>query len=88
MAVLKQGTNSGVEVAHQVCILYAVVNNYLKDISLDRIPEFEKRLYEYMDNRHADVLTAIRTSGKLEPDTEAALKSAVIALLQEFTAQQ
>ena len=41
-----------------------------------------------MDNRHADVLTAIRTSGKLEPDTEEALKGAITALLQEFTAQQ
>jgi F-type H+-transporting ATPase subunit alpha len=88
VAVLKQGTNSGVEVAHQVCILYAVIHGYLKDITLDRIPEFEKRLYEYMDNRHADVLTAIRTSGKLEPDTEEALKGAITALLQEFTAPQ
>ena len=88
VAVLKQGTNSGVEVAHQVCILYAVIHGYLKDISLDRIPEFEKRLYEYMDNRYADVLTAIRTSGKLEPDTEEALKGAITALLQEFTAPQ
>ncbi len=88
VAVLKQGTNSGVEVAHQVCILYAVIHGYLKDISIDRIPEFEKRLYEFMDNRHSDVLTAIRTSGKLEPDTEEALKAALSALLKEFVITQ
>ena len=88
VAVLKQGTNSGVEVAHQVCILYAVIHGYLKDITLDRIPEFEKRLYEYMDNRYTDVLAAIRTSGKLEQNTEEALKVAITALLQEFTAPQ
>ena len=85
VAVLKQGSNAGVEVAHQVCILYAVINGYLKDISVDRIPTFETRLYEFMDNRHAAVLDAIRTTGKLEPDTEEALKTALSELLKEFT---
>ena len=85
VAVLKQGSNAGVEVAHQVCILYAVINGYLKDISLDRIPTFEARLYEFMDNRHAAVLDAIRAAGKLESDTEEALKAALTELLKEFT---
>ena len=85
VAVLKQGSNAGVEVAHQVCILYAVINGYLKDISLDRIPTFEARLYEFMDNRHAAVLDAIRATGKLESDTEEALKAALTELLKEFT---
>ena len=84
VAVLKQGSNAGVEVAHQVCILYAVIHGYLKDISIDRIPTFEARLYEFMDNRHADVLSAIRSTGKLEPDTEEALKAALSELLKEF----
>ena len=85
VAVLKQKDNAPVEVAHQVCILYAVVNDYLKDIPVSRISEFELRLREFMDNRHADVLTAIRTTGKLEEDTENALKAALTELLGEFT---
>ena len=84
VAVLKQGNNSPVEVAHQVCILYAVTKGYLKDVALQDIPEFEKRLYEFMDNRYESVLTAIRTSGKLEPETEEALKNALSELLTEF----
>ena len=84
VAVLKQPNNSPVEVAHQVCILYAVTNGYLKDIAVETVPEFEKRLYEYMDNRHMDVLEAIRSSGKLEPATEQALKEALNQLLTEF----
>ena len=88
VAVLKQGNNAPVEVAHQVCILYAVTQGYLKDIGLEQIPEFERRLYEFMDNRHADVLSAIRTTGKLEPDTEEALKEALSTLLKEFTAPE
>ena len=84
VAVLKQKNNAPAEVAHQVCIIYAVTNGYLKDIAVDRIPEFETRLYAYMDNRYSDVLNAIRTSGKLESDTEEQLKTALNELLAEF----
>ena len=84
VAVLKQSNNAPVEVAHQVCILFAVTNGYLKDIELDRIPEFEQRLYEHMDNRYMDVLEAIRTTGKLEKDVQDRLETAVSELLSEF----
>ena len=83
--VLKQKNNAPVEVAHQVCILFAVTKGYLKDVPVEKIPEFELRLYEFMDNRHADVLEAIRSTGKLEDDTAAALEGALDALIKEFT---
>ena len=84
VAVLKQKNNAPVEVAHQVCIIYAVTNGYLNGIAVDAIAEFEKRLQEFMENRYADVLAAIRTTGKLEKDTEEALKAALAELLAEF----
>ena len=84
VAVLKQSNNAPVEVAHQVCIIYAVTQGYLKGVAIEKIPEFELRLREFMDNRHADVLEAIRTTGKLESDTEQALKAALSELLVEF----
>ena len=86
VAVLKQKNNAPVEVAHQVCILYAVTKGYLKDIAVDRIPEFQLRLQEFMENRHGAVLDAIRTTGKLESDTEEALKAAIAELVADFTA--
>ncbi len=82
--VLKQGNNAPVEVAHQVCILYAVTNGYLNDIEVEQIKEFELRLREFMDNRYGHVLTAIRTTGKLETETEEGLKAALQELLEEF----
>ena len=84
VAVLKQKNNAPVEVAHQVCIIYAVTNGYLKNIAVDQIPAFEQRLAEFMENRHSDVLTAIRSTGKLEKDTEEALKAALNELLAEM----
>ena len=88
VAVLKQSNNAPVEVAHQVCILYAVTNGYLNGIAVETVPEFEKQLYEFMDNRYENVLEAIRTSGKLEPETEAGLKTALEQLLTEFVAPE
>ena len=84
VAVLKQKNNAPVEVAHQVCIIFAVTNGYLKTISVDAIPEFELRLREFMDNRYSDVLETIRTTGKLETDTAEKLKTALTELLAEF----
>ncbi len=84
VAVLKQKNNAPKEVAQQVCILYAVIHGYLNNVAVDRIPEFERRLQEHMDTRHFAVLEAIRSTGKLEKDTEEALKSALDSLLAEF----
>ena len=86
VAVLKQKNNAPKEVAQQVCIIYAVTHGYLTNIAVDAIPEFEKRLEEHMDNYHSDVLEAIRASGKLETDTENALKAALDELVAQFTA--
>ncbi len=86
VAVLKQKNNAPAEVEHQVCILYAVTKGYLKDIPVTQVPEFELRLREFMDNRYSVVLDAIRTTGKLEADTEEALKTSLTELVKDFTA--
>ena len=85
VGVLKQKNNDPMEVAHQVCVIFAVVNGFLKEVAVDRIPEFQLRLIEYMENRHGDVLEAIRTTGKLENDTADKLKAALTALVADFT---
>ena len=84
VAVLKQKNNSPKEVAQQVCIIYAVTHGYLHSIPVEQVPEFEQRLEEHMNNFHADVLEAIRSSGKLENDTEAGLKAALDELVKQF----
>ena len=86
VAVLKQKNGSPKEVAQQVCIIYAVTHGYLTSIPVVQIPEFEKRLEEHMNNHHADVLEAIRSTGKLETETENALKAALDELVAEFQA--
>ena len=81
--VLKQDRNSPVDVAHQVCVLYAVVNGYLKDVAVADIRAYEAGLYPYLDTNVLPVLQSIRTTGKLESADEEQLKQA----LERYTAQ-
>ena len=84
VAVLKQRNNAPKEVAQQVCVIYAVTKGYLNRLSLEQIPEFERRLEEHMETRYFTVLDQIRSTGKLEPQTEETLKTALNDLLAEF----
>ena len=84
--VLKQKNNAPVEVAHQVCILYAVTQGYLKNVEVSKIAAFQDALEQTMDARYIDALEAIRTTGKLEADTEAAIQKAITEVLQQFGA--
>ena len=84
VAVLKQKNASPKEVAQQVCIIYAVTHGYLSSIPVEQVPVFEKRLEDHMDNHYRSVLDAIRTTGKLEADTENALKTALDELVGQF----
>ncbi len=83
--VLKQRNGEPVEVAHQVCIFFAATGGYLKNVKVSDVKEFERGLYEYMDMNAPDVLDAIRQTGKLEPETEEALKAALEKYVSAFT---
>ena len=82
--VLKQDRNSPISMEHQVCILYAVTHDLLKDVAVEDVKEYEHGLYAYMDGHAPDVLETIRTSGKLEKDTETALAAALAEYTAEF----
>ena len=86
--VLKQDRNAPVDVAYQVCILYAVIGGYLKDVPVERIREFELELYPWMEANAADVLTAIRETKDLSKDTEALLNKAITTRVAEFLQNQ
>ena len=83
--VLKQKSNSPVEMAHQVCTLYAVVNGYLDAVDLEDVGAFEQQLFDFIDARYPQVTDAIRNTGKLEKETEDGLKTAICEFLQRFS---
>lgn len=54
--VLKQGRNSPIRVGCQVAIVYAVINGYLNGVPLNMVKEYERRLFELLENRYATLL--------------------------------
>ena len=84
VAVLKQKNNSPMDVAHQTCIIYAVVGGYLAKLRLDQIPEFERRLIEHIDLKYPDVTETIRTAGQMDKNTENRLQEAIHSLLADY----
>ena len=82
--VLKQNRNHPIAVENQVCIFYAVTHDFLKDVEVRHVAEYEQGLYERMENRHGDVLSAIRETGLLTPETEDKLKSALDQYTRDF----
>ena len=86
--VLKQKNNQPVDVAHQVCILYAVVNGHLNNIDPEAVGPFEKQLYGYMDDHYGEVLASIRTTGVLDQAAETAIRSALTELTAKFVSEK
>lgn len=82
--VLKQERNSPVPVEKQVCILYAVTHDYLNGVAVPQVKEYEAGLYSYLDAQGLAVLQAIRTTGKLEADTEKELAAVLTAYTKQF----
>ena len=82
--VLKQNHSAPVPVENQVCILYAVVHNYLEKVPLQAVKEYETGLYERMAAQSGDVLDAIRTTGNLDKDNEEKLKAAIDSYTTDF----
>ena len=82
--VLKQNRNHPIAVEDQVCIFYAVTHDFLKDVQVQDVAEYEDGLYARMAAQHNDVLDAIRTTGQLSAETEAALKAALTDYTRDF----
>ena len=82
--VLKQPNNAPVPVEFQVCIIYAVVNGYLKDIEVSQVHEFEQGLFRYLDTHAHKLLRSIVETKLLSEESEEELKQALTAYIGEF----
>ena len=84
--VLKQNQNAPVPVEKQVAILYAVTKGILIRIDTEDVKAYEAGLYTYLDTdaTGAAAMQEIRSTGKLEADTEQKLKEALDAYTEQF----
>ena len=82
--VLKQPQYQPMPVEKQVIIIYAATKKYLIDIPVDKILEFEKALFEYVDTKYPEVPEAIRAEKVISDETEAKLVKAIEECKADF----
>ncbi len=84
--VLKQNQNAPVPVEKQVAILYAVTRGILSRVETEDVREYEAGLFTWLDNdvEGQAAMQEIRSTGKLEAETEEKLKASLEAYTEQF----
>ena len=81
--ILKQDKNSPVPVGCQVAIIYAAVNNLMKDVELENVKEYEKGLYSHMTLEHGKLMKRF-AEGYYEKSDQQELDEAVKSFTERF----
>lgn len=82
--VLKQDQNSPLEVEEQVVVIYAVINNYLSTIPVEKIKQYQKDLLEHIKNTKPEILESIKTEKVMTPEVEAELKDVLASFAASY----
>ena len=80
--ILKQGQNAPLSVEKQVAIIYLGTKGLLNSVPVNEIKAFESEFLNYMENKHQDILDALR-AGKLDDNITSTLEKAA----EELTAR-
>jgi F-type H+-transporting ATPase subunit alpha len=75
--ILKQGQYEPMAVEHQVAILYALINNYLDDVAIEDIRNWEADFHKYLDSQAKEAITLIAEKKELSDDVIIALDKAI-----------
>ncbi len=82
--VLKQDQYKPLSTEHEIVVLYAVTNKYLKDIAVEDIKAFEAGLLSYIDTNASQIITTLKATKTLDENTEKELKNAIEAFTKTF----
>ncbi|SHE67598.1 F0F1 ATP synthase subunit alpha [Clostridium fallax] len=85
--VLKQDQFVPMDVEKQVMILYAAVNDFLSDISVNDIKRFERKFLEFMDTHHREVGKAIIEQKVLTDEIKSSLEDALVEFKKMFLSE-
>ena len=84
--LLVQPQYQPVPVEEQIAVIYCGVNGLLESVPMDKVPEFEQLLIQYLHAKHqADVLDVLK-SGKIDDDVMAKLKDAAREIAGKYSA--
>jgi F-type H+-transporting ATPase subunit alpha len=82
--LLKQDQHNPLPLEKEIVTLYAAVNGYTDDISVDQVRLFEEEFHKFMDVNYPEVLSNIRDTKDLLGETEEKLKEAIMRFKDSF----
>jgi F-type H+-transporting ATPase subunit alpha len=82
--LFKQNQYSPMPVESQAVILWTVQNNFLDDVAVDKVKDFQAKLIDFISTRKAELLTKIRTEKAISDAIAADLKAAVTEFKQSY----
>ncbi len=75
--LLKQGQFRPIPVELQVVIMYAAVNGLIDEVPVEKVRDFEQKLYDHMTANYSELLVDIKKSGVLSEENEKILQEAI-----------
>jgi len=82
--VFKQPQFNPIPVEMQAAILWAVQNNFIDDVAVEKVKDFQMKLTDFLATRKAALLTKIRTEKVISDAIAAELKSSVTEFKQTY----
>ncbi len=82
--LMKQKQYAPQSIAEMALLIYAADNDFLNDVTVDKIGDFEDALLSYSHSEHGALLEKVAADGGWDKDTEASFKS----LLESFKSTQ
>jgi F-type H+-transporting ATPase subunit alpha len=82
--VFKQQQYNPIPIEVQVAVLWTVQNDFMDDVPVDKIKDFQARLTDFLNTRKADLLTRIRNEKAVSDALAAELKTTVTEFKQTY----
>ena len=84
LEILKQKQYSPIDTEKQIALIFAGSQGFLDEIDIDRLSEFEEKLYNFLDASHSEILSNIRESGVISDEDSDKLKNALSDFAKGF----
>jgi F-type H+-transporting ATPase subunit alpha len=82
--VFKQQQYNPIPIEVQVAVLWTVQNDFMDDVPVDKIKDFQTRLTDFLNTRKADLLTKIRNEKTISDAIASGLKTALTEFKQTY----
>ncbi|SOV73783.1 ATP synthase F1, alpha subunit [Plasmodium sp. gorilla clade G3] len=81
--ILKQKQYSPVNISYQICLIYAATKDYLHNLPIEKVQDFETKYFEYLDSNYVEVLKKIQSNCQLS-EVEDQIKESIQRFLELY----